>query len=430
MSNTPQEPNALVKYALSEIVQTINRGSTPQAALEKVSKDLDLNHNFIKRAAEATNVALHYNHFKRHPESRDSDFPIADSGKAIKNIFGNKEKTASEYTSEKFPDRSNDAHTVNFEKINGPGYKQAYLKMLAQGKEASESYFPMSAAGVYEKSAQYINKLEKQLDDLRTEKVGSQQKCDSAFVTLVHEFSKDASYRDAFHEFESQVYSNHGEKAVPFIDYIYKCSETKDERGAHDSGYRMFEDCKTARMFDKFMKSSEELVKTEKIEKEASDLLEFEQGFVKDIFKSLGKHSADSEVIKESAEKKEGPFGVLSGIYNQLSSAPKNTAGSEPITDTHARQLMLTELMASDPVIHKAFKDNPNGIASHYEQLMRLAPELSKEKEFVRTHLAAAPSRQGMSEFDVNQIISANNELNKTKVLQKTLSGELNGKPA
>ena len=89
------EPNILIKEALHRVVNGINEGSTPTAALEKSARELDLNPNFIKRAAEATNVALHYTHFKS-AEDKSVDFAIADSKSVIDNIFNETEKTAAQ----------------------------------------------------------------------------------------------------------------------------------------------------------------------------------------------------------------------------------------------------------------------------------------------------------------------------------------------
>ena len=81
-------PDALVKFAVQDIIYKINNGDTPQDATEKVARELELNPNFIKRAAEAINVALHYNHFKKHADAKAEDFPIVDAQKIADNLFG------------------------------------------------------------------------------------------------------------------------------------------------------------------------------------------------------------------------------------------------------------------------------------------------------------------------------------------------------
>ncbi|NBQ69321.1 MAG: hypothetical protein EBU46_11035, partial [Nitrosomonadaceae bacterium] len=93
-------PDALLKYAVEQAVGHINHDRLdPQSALTKVAVDLQLNPNFIKRAAEAINVALTYNHMKTASD-KAADFPIVDASQVVDHIYGQKEKTAGEFKAE------------------------------------------------------------------------------------------------------------------------------------------------------------------------------------------------------------------------------------------------------------------------------------------------------------------------------------------
>jgi len=63
------------------------------------------------------------------------------------------------------------------------------------------------------------------------------------------------------------------------------------------------------------------------------------------------------------------------------------------------RKLLLQELMLTDPILSKV---NPVKVARAFEQILRLSPEISKEKEVVRAELRAMVSSQALSKFDAD----------------------------
>ena len=67
--------------------------------------------------------------------------------------------------------------------------------------------------------------------------------------------------------------------------------------------------------------------------------------------------------------------------------------------DNMERKLLLQELMITDPILSKV---NPAKVARAFEQLLRLSPEISKEKEVVRAELRAMVSSQALSKFDAD----------------------------
>jgi hypothetical protein len=55
--------------------------------------------------------------------------------------------------------------------------------------------------------------------------------------------------------------------------------------------------------------------------------------------------------------------------------------------------------MLTDPILSKV---NPAKVARAFEQLLRLSPEMSKEKEVVRAELRAMVASQALSKFDAD----------------------------
>ena len=463
-----EEPNILIKTALNEAVQKVNEGMTPTEALKKVANDLDLNPNYIQRTGEALNVALHYKHFKTASD-RSTEFDIADIPKAIQDVFTVSEKTAAEYVSEQFSTGEDDDTVFNYNRmLSNPIYKKAFLE-IAGAKETHESY-PTTFGTVYEKSANYIKKLASALEESEVAKVAAEIELNSQFSTLSDEFRKDASYRVAFEEFESQVFAKHGAEAIPYVELLHKTACSHEERGVHDAGYMMFEQSKQAAMFDSLMQAAKNYIETEKQAAEASENLAFEQTYMQDFRKELGKIAAEKEekseekdtsheqtesqeeeeqeheepviaeikkkasafqnnldlaaehdpVLKEAMEKEAfgglGGFGkLLAGIvepavsfggdiakphFNEaLGSVLKKNQPAKPnlTLDNMERKLLLQELMMTDPILSKVPAAK---VARAFEQILRLSPEISKEKEVVRAELRAMVSTQALSKYD------------------------------
>jgi hypothetical protein len=449
-----EEPNILVKTALNEAVQKVNEGMTPSAALKKVANELDLNPNYIQRTGEALNVALHYKHFKTASD-RSAEFEIADIPQVIQDVFSLPEKTAASYKSENFSVSDANETVFNYNRmLSNPMYKRAFLE-IATAKETHESY-PATFRTVYEKSANYIQKLNKTAEAAEVEKVAAEIDLNSSFSELCDEFRKDAGYRTAFEEFESQVFAKHGSAALPYIDLIHKTACAHEERGVHDSAYMMFETCKQAAMFDTLMSAASRMIEAEKIAAETAENLAFESSYLKEAHKLLGKKAEEEKEESEAHEKAETPeeeaaeeasedpvleeikkkvskandvafedpvlkqamekeaFGGLGGFgklltdlvhtpiteaYSGMLKKPIAHGGGRPnlTLDNMERKLLLQELMMTDPILSKV---NPAKVARAFEQIIRLSPEMSKEKEVVRAELRAMVSTQALSKYD------------------------------
>lgn len=456
-----EQPNALVKIALNEVVTNINGGVNPTVALKKVATDLDLNPNYVHRVGEALNVALHYNHFKK-AEDRSAQFEIADIPGVVKDLFSGKEKTANQKRAEEFPDNGGEDTVFNYNRIlNNPRYKKAYLEIV-NATETHES-FPLSIKGAFEKSANLLRDLERDLDEAKTDKVGSEIELNQKFSSLSDHFRKDASYRLSFEEFESQVFSKHGEQSVPYLDLIHKTSKTAEDRGVHDKGYQMFEASKELAMFDSLMKSAEDFAKADEFLKEAEEKFTFEKEYYSEIGKlvanngSLSKTADQQDPVKSKKKNKPSKTAAerdpillriekkakfkksadvvslfaLSRLLNQSQpqdgltknindrftqsnngDSPKNNLGLENME----RQLLLQELIMTDSILSKA---NPQKVAKAYEQILRLSPQISKEKEVVRAMLRQAIAAQAIAPFDADQWTKLDTDILKRKIVSE-----------
>jgi hypothetical protein len=275
------------------------------------------------------------------------------------------------------------------------------------------------------------------------------------FSSLSDEFKKDAGYRSSFEEFESQVFAKHGEESVQYLDLLHKVACPNEERGVHDSRYITFEQSKEASLFDNLMQAASDMVESVKTAEDVQEYLNSEKSFMKECRMMLGK-TARMENIQEPQEKlpeveeaeeqeSEDPvlamvkkkvaaasepedhqdpvlkeaiqkeaFGALGGFGKMLSDiaqAPltdtlhssfkshQTAAGPRPnlTMDNMERKLLLQELMMTDPILSKV---NPAKVARAFEQILRLSPEISKEKEVVRAELRAMVSTQALSKYD------------------------------
>jgi hypothetical protein len=467
-----EQPNSLVKIALAEVVQKVNSGSNPTVALKKVATDLDLNPNYIHRVGEALNVALHYNHFKTASD-RSSQFDIADIPTVVSSIFEGTEKTSSQYVADNFGKNEANDEVFNYNRaISNPKYKQAYLEI--SGATATEESYGLSMQGAFHKSANLIKDLEQALDNSLTDKVGAELAVNSKFSKLAQHFRRDEGYRTSFEEFESQVYSKHGEAAVPYLDLIYKTAGISDERGVHDDKYVMFTPSSELGMYDSLMKAAADLLVAEETVKTAESDCAFEKEYYAEIGKlvagngSLSKSSEEEPVInskkknkpvevreevdpilerisKKAALRKEGNVANLFALSNILggskiresvmenvsdrfslnrgpvSSAPRNNMTLENME----RQLIFQELVMTDPILSRA---NPQKVAKAYEQILRLSPQVSKEKEVVRAMLRQAVASQAIAPHDADQWTKLDMDILKRKIVSDNyLRGKLDG---
>lgn len=414
------EPLKLVKYALDSTIALINKGEAPTNALEKVSRELELNPNYIQRVGESLNVALHYNHFKKTASDRASDFPVADVPNITKNIFGEKAPNLNTKKAEWF---SPSAEEVDYNKyLTNPNFKKV-AKEISETK-ADFNEFGTSLKGVYKKAAEYISKLDKELDALRTEKVSNDAYFEACFNALVSNFKKTAAARQAFHDFETKAVATHGDRAVGYVDLIYKAASLNEERGRHDDKSIVFSDSRELKLFDSLLKSASAMNQL----KEKLNDVETYVGFQKASFKLAGyKMNASYAELDKTAseeladaldsviEKYAGAAGavgtsLLTDLFNQLGDATygrdkKSPAFKNTKMDNVNRSTVLQELIMTDSILKH---QDPKKVIQAYQQILRLAPHLAMEKEVVRSLLRSMTATQSLGPMEANQLIEGN----------------------
>jgi hypothetical protein len=428
-------PNALIKEALSCAVKAINAGQHPTKALIKAAEEFDLNANYIQRVGEGLNVALTYSHFKKAAD-KSTNFPIADINETIKVAFDSKDKTKAEKKSEWFQTSELHVKHANYNKIvDNELYKVAYEAIIASGKGAEDFKFPMSFKGVIEKSAQYIRNLKKDLEKAKTEKIAADTKLDRAFGSLVRHFSRSEYDRTPWHDIESQVFAKHGEEAVPFLESVYKEAGLKEDRGVHDAKHWNFNDCKEAAMFETLFNAGKGWVAAEEKLADAEHNYNFEKEYhdsiwVKEHTLKKSEEIVTTEPTKEAAapiedEAEKLAFSLLDTLMNKFHESidSKNDKKSNPLANTSGdnlqRKTVLQELVMTDPILAK---EPPQKVVSAYQQIMRVAPQLSKEKEVVRSMLREMMATQSLNPHTSNMFTEADVNLMKQRLMTHGVS--------
>lgn len=444
-----QDPNKLLKAAVDDIVNSINTDKLPaHAAVVKTAREMDLNVHFIKRACEVINVALTYEHFRKNAAARDVDFPIVDAQKVSAEIFPDAEPTTKEKKSQWFAGTMVEEEVPNFRKAKHDIEFRGQLGKLANEKEEERV---MSDQGICEKAGFARMNMEQHLDNCRTEAIGAKLAVANQFSTLVNHWSKEAAARTSFAEFESQVFSRFGETAMPYVDLMHKAAGGKEQRGEHDAKYIAFDDAPETLRFGTFLKSAEELVAANtKLAEAATDMIEVntkqaaayqalaharhqpveEQETEEAPAEKIAMEEPEVDPVMAAAkvklaqlqEKQAGGItaGIPGALFNAFTDQYKKESTPAPVGGGGAsgnldRKLLVQNLMVTDPIL-KTYE--PKRIADAYEQFMRLAPELSNEKEIVRSHLRQMVASQAMTAFDGAQLMDANTKLLKQKQME------------
>ena len=427
------EPLRIIKQALNSTIELINKGEKPSVALEKVARQLDLNPNYIQRTGEALNVALTYDHFKKNASDKAADFDIADTVGATKSIFGEKEKTLAEKKAEWFPKV---VEEINYNKyLTNPSFKKtAHVINTTPAKEES---YGITLKGQYKKAQDYMSRLDRDLDEIQTEKVANDIYVESAFFSLLNGFKKEAAARTKFHEFESQVFATHGEKAVPYIDLIYKSAEMKEERGSHDDKYINFTPCKEAQLFDSFLAAATLKAKQAAELKEADEYVTSQKTQFKEagyrlnpMAQAFEKAACESLIDELEAFEKMAAGDLMRGkmmeLYDKFNDTMTGKDEQKPAfpntpLDNRERISILQELIMTDPIL---MKQDPRKIIQAYQQIIRLAPHISKEKEVVRAKLREMMAGQALHPTDANQLVEANTNMMKQHQMLHQMTGD------
>ncbi len=101
---------------------------------------------------------------------------------------------------------------------------------------------------------------------------------------------------------------------------------------------------------------------------------------------------------------------LVQDLYGQLSDAAygrdkKSTTFKNTSLDNMDRSTVIQELVMTDPILAK---QDPRKVISAYQQILRLAPHIAKEKEVVRSLLRTMTAVDGVGPMEANQMVEAN----------------------
>ncbi len=400
-----EQPNIIVKEALRTAVKAINSGDSPTRALKKAAEEYDLTPAFVHRVGEAINVALHHSHFKKASD-KAAEFALADIERVAAEILMTNEKTAAETKSEWFPSTELSRTIPDYTKlVDNPRYKKAYCEVIDSGANAQETKFAPTAKHVMEKASHYIRNLKKTLENARVAKVAADTKLDRSYAVLVNHFSKTAHVVTPWHEIETQVFAKIGEAAVPYLNLVYETAGLKEDRGLHKKAC-LSEPCVEVSLFEGLMKRAGELNEADENLKVAQANYDFEKAEYDDIFKKAEvKKNDETPVVPAPVVEKEAEVEpmidediekigntVLDMLMTRFQDSVDSKAKkpSNPMQnsskDNLDRQTLIQDLIMTDPILSR---ENPRKVIAAYQQLLRISPQYSKEKEVVRSMLRA-----------------------------------------
>jgi hypothetical protein len=93
--------------------------------------------------------------------------------------------------------------------------------------------------------------------------------------------------------------------------------------------------------------------------------------------------------------------------YNESKSLPSATFPNTEM-DNHERVALIQDLIMTDPILSKL---DPRKVLNAYQQVLKLSPHLSKEKEVARAILRQLTATQALGPMEANQYIEANTNL-------------------
>jgi hypothetical protein len=130
-------------------------------------------------------------------------------------------------------------------------------------------------------------------------------------------------------------------------------------------------------------------------------------------------------ILGNNEKGKDGMLGKAMGLLSSPS-GPRTSGPRQNVTlQNMERQLLFQELIMTDPILSRA---NPHKVAKAYEQILRLSPEVSKEKEVVRAMLRQAVASQAIAPHDADQWTKLDIDMLKRKIVSDNyLRGQEDG---
>lgn len=400
-------PNSLIQKAVDDVAVFLSKSASPTEAVVKVAQKYDLNPNYTKRVTEVVNTAISCQHFKT-AKDKAADHPIARIEDVMDALYSKKDKTASEFKSENFVD---DIPNLDYVRLLSGKSKRAYVEFhKANSKEETRG---MSKKGLMDKISIARRDIEKELNETVTKLKNAELARDSYFFQIADVFKKEGAARTSFGEFESQVFSKYGERAIPYLNLLHRTQPRKEKRGEHDPKYFDYDLCKEAELFDKFIVKSAEVLKIEdNLAEQKLAQLEFEAKYAEMVAQLGGVKTSENTSEEGNIKQAVDPVQFLIDRFKEVADKPSTPKLNNPL-DNLERKRILQDLILRDEILRM---QPPSKVAAAYEQMLRIAPHLAAEKEIVRSYLRQAVQAEGLSHYDASQLVSANSNLIKQQL--------------
>jgi len=455
--------------ALRDGVSRVNHGSDPDSALAKAASDANFNVEQTRRLCELFNTARTLHHFEKHADCKDAEFPLADSDVVLGIMFDEPEvadKLAEElYDYSEYERR--DPARMEDEDDDLFGVRKVAEPLLDIEQQAARAYriydTQMSLAAQLRSEASQAESIATDaFAKLAMEVRYADDNGDVTRYGLLAHMRPAASERLSVH-FDRPV-EVPAVKVAKVVDASSISAWLREFDNAEDL---MFKSASARTLADDVEKEAIEfreafeniasggLAKSANKEKDPTnkekdpsqdffgDLPEkpFSPGMSADNARvartgaglvggatELAGHGAAGfgKLINPAAKRVTKPFGgyfdelLSSGIGSYADAREKENATSSAALANRQREMLITELLVTDPFISEA---DPDAVIAGYNTLTQLAPDLSRNKEVVRAILRQMAHSGALSTFDADSIV----KLEKT---MREITGKLKAQTA
>jgi hypothetical protein len=435
MEKLSKEDERRIVSALEKAVTYANSGQHPNDAIYKVACENKFTPPIVQRMVEAFNTSKTLSHIKNAKESdRSATFSVADTSVILDRMYPQNPtiKTASHKVIANKTDReaflmveafNNGVEFLQKEAINfnKPDYASRdlptdYKPQPYQRDELSRCRKILDKKAALTKAAQ----LAKQQYTMSFDRILNLTKEASSYFRFIGHIP--------FAEVESRILNLHGKLGKSAMDTIYEFGGIKEKRASEAfQGQMMFNESvepyssinKLIKAAKEFSKLADETVKAEAtlnnfVAEHALDSMS-KTSKEESIFPLNSLFEKDSSVddVRGNLENFATAGMNLAGIVPTDYEAAKRKAISEVMDPVHEANLnaiktkaILNDFISNDPVLSAGDID-PKTVTTAYNQLIELAPNLSRQPTVLRGMLRRMIQQEGVIEPHEAQQVTA-----------------------
>lgn len=435
--------------ALKQAVGHYNDGLSDEEAVVKSAEANDFNPDQTQRLLEVYNTTKTICFFKT-ADDRTVEFSIANPEKVMGNLFS--QDRMKEERAEK------EAHTFVI-----PDYSE-YDRPETEFGKAAEAIEPLKKGTFFDKDMDQIARSAYTLIDSVKQSAdhcaSTAGMCSTKYQLVMNKLAEhirqDYFNPDKFSEALTFFKAAHDEQAEPVINDLLACLPdayrdkiasdelVSDFNERHAIEAELFKQAVDLKLDYAQMKACEAEFRSMADEyteqfKEASAMNDdaeeddfFAPGLREKVAKSTYQTISTWDQLTNAKEPRKATkdkalgdvFGMMSSTAGEIAKkeivpaiteslkAPK-ISKQEKLTErmrNFQRQLILEDLIVNDPVLQGM---DPQNVANAYETVMRIAPDMSMNKEVVRSVLRAATNAEATSPFDAKVLAELENEVKK-----------------